>query len=83
MILAALTVFIYYTDNNAPLQPPEPDNVDYSEGDRRYYINKLLNFFDLICWLSQRLFDIFWYHQNLPLIPLAIDFNQSKSQKII
>ena len=30
-----------------------------------------------------RLFNIFWDRQNLPLIPLAIDCNQSKTQKII
>jgi hypothetical protein len=31
----------------------------------------------------QRLFNIFWDCKNLPLIPLAIDCNQSKTQKII
>ncbi|OEU41979.1 hypothetical protein BGV40_12065 [Methanosarcina sp. Ant1] len=30
-----------------------------------------------------RLFNIFWNRQNLPLIPLAIDCNHSKNQKII
>jgi hypothetical protein len=30
-----------------------------------------------------RLFNIFWDRKNLPLIPPGIDFNQSKTQKII
>jgi hypothetical protein len=29
------------------------------------------------------LFNIFWDRQNLPSLPLAIDHNQSKTQKII
>ena len=81
LILAALTVFMFHTNNNTHLPPPAPDNVDYSDGDRSTILTVKL--FDSICWIFQRLFNIFWYPQNLPLIPLAIDFNQSKTQKII
>lgn len=48
-------------------------------------LEELTNYFlqsFLVIVIALRLF-IFWYSQNLPLISLAIDCNQSKTQKII
>lgn len=49
-------------------------------------LEELTNYFlqsFLAIVIALRLFNIFWYRQNLPLISLAIDCNQSKTQKII